>query len=182
VKIYLTKRPGGTAAKNPAAFPPYAGEKLCHKTGPGMLREKSCSISPRQYVSIATVVATGGGLNPRTAPPNSYCWLRLASPAAKQHHRPKPAAAPTIRTTTLNDDDLCPGPHETTATDLHLTLIHPAPAQKASCHPQETVVSHAWERNRFPGDRPPFGSGGFPRARPKPNCGCPRFRGELSRQ
>ena len=40
-------------------------------------------------------------------------------------------------------------------------------------HPQETVFSHAWELNSFPGDRPPFGSGGSPQARPEPDVRVP---------
>ena len=119
-----------------------------------------------------------GALGPRTEQPNSYCWLRLASPGSK--------AAPTTTTYTSSRQPKAINPIQSCTTtkrlppqtnnNLRQTHRITAPPQKASCHPQETVFSHAWVKP--PGDRPPFGSGGSPRARPEPDCGRPRFRGE----
>ncbi len=77
-------------------FPLRSGVKNQRFPGtPGDAAENPAAFPPKQYVSIATVDAAGGELMaPRAAQPNSYCWLRLASPGGK--------AATTDQRTILN--------------------------------------------------------------------------------
>jgi hypothetical protein len=77
-------------------FPLRAGEKLCHETGPGMLREKSCSISSYALVKHYVTKRVRGccAKNPAAFPPtlaNIYLTKRPGGAAVK-----KRTAFPTL--------------------------------------------------------------------------------------